>query len=330
MPANEVTTMFLRFRDLVTEPGGTIETHAEVIDKEKHVWWGWWSKAGERIPDEMFRLLKAKAKGGPLDVYLFDSGRNQVHRATLADIRWEVDHSRAGSPEVEKTPRYYSDQKYLAWFKFIEITRTPENPSLLQQFACVQIDEFFTDQPSRYTPFYGKWIHSPEELRQQDRTIWFVRPFKAGDATHSVSLLDADRIAPAHFPRHVIESKSSHIALASDVHFSVDGHHGFPTTSTHDQLDLGARIELCLTDNKIKGLAAFVVAGDLTWKSAKEEYDLAEAFLKRVNSWAKLRNYQFVVCPGNHDRGWSSSSAIRLSPSQIRTCGFPAYGSSQG
>jgi hypothetical protein len=29
-------------------------------------------------------------------------------------------------------------------------------------------------------------------------------------------------------------------------------------------------------------------------------------------------------------RGWSSSSAIRLSPSQIRTCGFPAYGSSQG
>jgi hypothetical protein len=26
---------------------------------------------------------------------------------------------------------------------------------------------------------------------------------------------------------------------------------------------------------------------------------------------------------------WSSSSAIRLSPSQIRTCGFPAYGSSR-
>ena len=25
-------------------------------------------------------------------------------------------------------------------------------------------------------------------------------------------------------------------------------------------------------------------------------------------------------------RAWSSSSAIRLSPSQIRTCGFPAYG----
>ena len=27
--------------------------------------------------------------------------------------------------------------------------------------------------------------------------------------------------------------------------------------------------------------------------------------------------------------GWSSSSAIQLSPSQIRTCGFPAYGSSR-
>jgi hypothetical protein len=27
---------------------------------------------------------------------------------------------------------------------------------------------------------------------------------------------------------------------------------------------------------------------------------------------------------------WSSSSAIRLSPSQIRACGFPAPGSSRG
>ena len=32
--------------------------------------------------------------------------------------------------------------------------------------------------------------------------------------------------------------------------------------------------------------------------------------------------------PWPRRRGWSSSSAIRLSPSQIRACGFPALGSS--
>ena len=33
---------------------------------------------------------------------------------------------------------------------------------------------------------------------------------------------------------------------------------------------------------------------------------------------------------GADDWNWSSSSAIRLSPSRIRACGFPAPGSSRG
>jgi hypothetical protein len=301
MAAGDVTTMVLRFRDLVTAPGGTIQEHYDVIQKEGFAWWGWWSKAGERIPQDVFMHLKAQAKAGPLTVYLFDSGRNLVYRAVCSDIEWKADHAPAESPEAKRTPRYYKGREYLAWFQFRDIILKPEDPSALQGLTCVHVDEFFENPPSRYTPFYGKRIDSPEELRQQDRTIWFVRPFKAGDATHQISLLDSNRIAPAHFPRRVVESKSPYLALTSDVHFSVDNHHGFPVNAAVGKVDLGLRIERCLRDHGINDLAGFVVAGDLTWKAVKEEYDLAKAFLQRVGSWAKLDNYQFMTCPGNHD-----------------------------
>jgi hypothetical protein len=299
MAAADVTTMVLRFRDLVTAPGGTIHEHQDVITKEGYVWWGWWSKAGERIPQDVFARLKGLAKAGSLTVYLYDSGRNLVYRAGCSDIEWKADHSPAESPDGKRTPRYYKGREYLAWFQFRAIDAV--DPAVLQGFTYLQVDEFFENPPSRYTPFYGKRIASPDELRQQDRTIWFVRPFKGGDATHVVSLLDSNRIAPAHFPRRVIESKSSYLALTSDVHFSVDNHHAFPVHGTASAADLGLRIERCLRDHHINDLAGLVVAGDLTWKAVREEYDLAKAFLQRVGSWAKLDNYQFITCPGNHD-----------------------------
>jgi hypothetical protein len=37
-----------------------------------------------------------------------------------------------------------------------------------------------------------------------------------------------------------------------------------------------------------------------------------------------------AMTPAKVEELWSSSSAIRLSPSQIRACGFPAPGSSRG
>ena len=314
MAAAEVTTMILRFRDLVTPPGGTIELHREFIRTGGYVWWGWWSKAGERIPVDVFITLQKIAIAGALEALLFDSGHNQIHRVVCTDIHWRAKQDRGISPEPNMTPPYYRDREYLAWFKFREINPDPHDAAALHELSYVRVDEFFEDKPSRYTPFYGKQIYSVDELRQQDRTIWFTRPVKPLDPTHFVSLLDPDRITPAHFPRHVIESKSHYIALTSDVHFSADGHHGFPTVSTHDKFDLGQRIEMCLTDNGIKDLAALIVAGDLTWKAVKEEYDLANAFMQRVGSWAKLRNYQYMTCPGNHDLAFSVDPAKKALP----------------
>jgi hypothetical protein len=57
-----------------------------------------------------------------------------------------------------------------------------------------------------------------------------------------------------------------------------------------------------------------MVAGDLTWKAVKAEYDIAKAFLERVGSWAKLDNYQFMVCPGNHDLAFTDDPTKKNLP----------------
>ena len=35
----------LRFRDLVTEPGGTIDEHRRLIAAHGSAWWGWWMRS---------------------------------------------------------------------------------------------------------------------------------------------------------------------------------------------------------------------------------------------------------------------------------------------
>ena len=52
-----VETMILRFRDLSTNFGETIQFHQAKIVEYKYAWWGWWNKAGETIPSETFQAL---------------------------------------------------------------------------------------------------------------------------------------------------------------------------------------------------------------------------------------------------------------------------------
>ena len=160
------TTAILRFRDLVTAPHDTVRLHKEIIDAARSVWWGWWSKAGEKIPDDAFRHLLdlAHAEAG-LDVFLMDSGTGRVYRAECRDLKWDISHERLASPNAVETPAYYCEQRYLAWFRFSAIE--PIDEAILRGYSYVRVDEFFHGGASRYTPFYEKRVHSIQELRQQ-------------------------------------------------------------------------------------------------------------------------------------------------------------------
>ena len=108
------SSIILRFRDLSTAPGKTVEEHQKIITSNGFVWWGWWNKQGERVPEDAFRAINQLSKGSPLDVFLFDTGRNQLHRAKIGEIVWDSQLSRIGSPNRAVTPDYYGGSQYFA------------------------------------------------------------------------------------------------------------------------------------------------------------------------------------------------------------------------
>ncbi len=309
------TTAILRFRDLVTAPHDTVRLHKEIIDAAKGVWWGWWSKAGERIPDDAFRQLSRLAhEGAGLDVFLMDSGTGRVYRAACRDLKWEISHERLASPNSAETPAYYREQHYLAWLRFSAIE--PIDEAVLRKYSYVRVDDFFQQGASRYTPFYDKRVHSIQELLQQDRTIWFVRPSQDTDPIHEVALLDPRRITPMHFTKEFLESPSRTVLWISDPHLSADPHHGFPLESDNlGNKSLGHAIEdACKDVAHLEQVAAIWLSGDLTWRAAPPKFDLARKFIRRLNTWAKLDNYSYAVCPGNHDVRFSDDPADKTRP----------------
>jgi Calcineurin-like phosphoesterase len=308
MDSNEIETLILRFRDLVTEPGGTINLHRAILQKRPLVSWGWWNKFGEKVPADVFQRLNGRAKEGPgLEVLLFDSGREQLYRAVCTQIRTAPDGARLASLVRANTPKYYRDQRYMAWFEFTSIDELPlaDPESVLRDWTYERVDSFFDSGDSRYGAFYGKRVYSPAELRQQDRTIWFIRKSRVSDPSHEIRLADAKTVAPYHFPGRAIEADGNTFLWLSDLHLS-SGHHNFPLKSTTSKLELAAALERDLQTMGVTQLAGVLLSGDLTWRASEDEFRLVREFVRGVQSWSKLNDYQFMLCPGNHDVRFSS------------------------
>lgn len=313
---DQLNTIILRFRDLVTDRGQTIARHQAISTEHGEVWWGWWNKGGETVPDEAFRALAIKASSGGLTLYLVDSGQELLYKATCTDIRWDTLHNKIKSPDEVKTPEYYNTQRYLAWFRLRDIDLEDDANSILNRLSYLRVDLFFEDGKSRYAPFYGKQVHSSRELRQQDRTIWFVREFQQGDPTHEVSLLDPRAVTPQHFSLTYFESESRNLLWVSDLHFSNEGHHAFPLEPDNQghRFELGHQIETNLTANGVDSVAGVIISGDVTWKALPEEFTFARNFIRRLNSWVPLRSDQLALCPGNHDVKFSDDPSNKNAP----------------
>lgn len=127
-------TIILRFRDLVTEENGTIKRHQDVIAQNGYVWWAWWKKGNETTPVPEFSSLATNAKTAPVNLFLVDSGQGLVYRAKCEDVDLRA-AQKIPSPETDKTPEYYRDQEYYAWFKFTQIEQCDESD--LKQFSYV-------------------------------------------------------------------------------------------------------------------------------------------------------------------------------------------------
>lgn len=304
MPA--FSSMILRFRDLSTPAGTTtIDEHQHLVAAKNYVWWGWWHKQGEVVPEGAFRqILDEINKSNRYGILLFDSGKYKLHRADLIDIKWDNRLIPIATPDREATPNYYGDSHYLAWFKLgtIEADSVPEPD--LHNWSYVRVDEFFETKKSVFDAFYDKQVSSFTELRNQDRTIWFIRPKKSTDGVHEIHVYDRSRTAPRNFPEEVVQLHTPNLLWVSDPHFSSD-HHDFPRDPETSRTNLSETIRRDLEHQKIQSVGGLLISGDLTWRGAREEFEWAAKFIADVMSWAKLTPSQVLVCPGNHDLAFS-------------------------
>src|ERR1041385_5041989 len=108
-------TLLLRFRDLVTEPGGNIAEHRRIIRQRGYAWWGWWARQREKVPRTVFEQLFPSGDA-ERDVLLFDSGMMRMYRTTVGKVVVAPSHLGVNSPDFEATPEYYVRGRYPAWF----------------------------------------------------------------------------------------------------------------------------------------------------------------------------------------------------------------------
>lgn len=291
--ADEFETIILRFRDIVTAEDETIDRHVEVIRTEGYVWWAWWKKGNENAPIGEFAKLGACAKGSPVDVFLVDSGQNKLYKATCTNIEVQLD--RFPSPEKEKTPEYYRDQEYCAWFKFTNISPIAEE--VVKSKTYVDCQALFPYGSADYSKFNGKKIYSIAELVQQNRTVWFVKQSQDDDPDYEIVLLNAELVQPCNFSTKYYQAKGDIILWLSDLHLA---DHIFECKRGGLYSSLGVRICKLVDMERIAGL---FITGDITSRAQKDGFDEAKNLIRDINNEipTQVNSENIVMCPGNHD-----------------------------
>jgi hypothetical protein len=168
MSPNYERKLVLRFRDLVTEPGGTILEHRRVLQDRDTVWWGWWMRQYEESPRAVLGELRDRIDNHEEpEIYLLDSGEARLFSAVVADLRVGPPGESLVSPDISRTPGYYQRGRYPAWFLLAKI----EEDSLKShnwRFA-----EFPTN-PDKNKEHVGQQVTSLEQVRETDATLWVM------------------------------------------------------------------------------------------------------------------------------------------------------------
>jgi hypothetical protein len=165
------TRVILRFRDLVTEEGGTIEEHLAIIKSQGEVWWGWWMRQYETPPRDLFAALLSKiGDEGNVSAYLFNTGEGRLFSCSITDIKVAPPGTKIGPLDPERTPEYYARGRYPAWFRLssLEEVRLEDHKLVYESFPSRP------ELQGTYSQLIDQPIKSLDDLRQIDVTIWVV------------------------------------------------------------------------------------------------------------------------------------------------------------
>jgi len=321
MVSSEVKSVILRFRDLGIPAGTTIRRHNGVIGGQKSVWWGWWAQGNEKVANDTYVALRALATSSAgLDVWLFDSGQKLVYRAHCVDLKWDA-ASPTPSPAPDLTPEYYRTNECKAWWKFTDVAESDIDH--LREFSYVNIPEHF-DGPEGldYSMFDAKRVASADELHEQRRTVWFIRPFRSDeDRDHEIILIGGANVQPQDFTSEYAASASNRLLWLSDLHFSRDGNHNFQVAAHDEQRrTLAEAVKSAVQAADSAGgtkFAGIVVSGDLTFKADPGEFSDAVECLVQIAGWSGVRGVyeqRMGIAPGNHDIKFSATPETEDAP----------------
>lgn len=153
-----LTTVVLRYRDLIAD---TITQHAKLIREANEVWWGWWRKPNEPQRLQELAELKSKARQEPVEVGIFDRSKPKYAVATLADCVFSESGAVIRTPDEIRTPEYYRDKSFPAWFKLTKLAEVDLNAFLLK-FSAVPIEDY------TFFPVLGKSVDMGVEGHASD------------------------------------------------------------------------------------------------------------------------------------------------------------------
>lgn len=295
---HKMKVIILRFRDLGQVQGYTIEKHKSIIDEKKAVWWSWWRKGNEKIPEVEMSLFKNRAEGGSIEVYLLDSGQKKLYKAECKGIQFAVKDGETvniPSPDKDLTPEYYRNNVDPIWFKFTSIEECTKEE--LCKYSYVIVKDLFIDPETNYSMFNDKRIYSEKELIQQNVSMWFAREYQPEDPCHEIILTNANIIEPYDFSPGYYELKSDSLLWLSDLHCSDKITVPIIRSEGEGKNSLADRI-VSLAD-----MGGLLISGDITNHGKQQGFEIAERMIQELNNNTSrpFSTETIMFCPGNHD-----------------------------
>jgi predicted MPP superfamily phosphohydrolase len=295
--------LLLRFRNLTADID-TVEAHNEVARREKSVYWGWWKKPPEMMPDPALTELAREVTSDPgtKAVFFVDSANNDLYRAQLYEVAYEPGGPEKPAPKPKLCPTYYRSKKLPAWFRVGAIEKV--NASLLNEYVFSASNRTaFSRAVSGLSKKHIGQIVSDSNFLDSNVSLWFI------ENTGDIEFVERTQVVRP-LSRGVWPAKG-HLALhISDLHFGE--HHGFRNelaSSREPRLAKESVAEALIQDLEAMSLrfdeiALVLISGDLSWSGDAHEFANAASFVGKLRNAFGLHISQIVVVPGNHDIEW--------------------------
>jgi predicted MPP superfamily phosphohydrolase len=321
-------SLLLRFRDIVAD---TVKQHNQIVEKKGYVYWGWWKKPLEPMPDPGLTLFQIelregliKQKGGqgraensdvarPRDerpgsasqwLLLVNSANRSLFRAPLYDLEYAPGDQPIPAPEPDASPDYYPEKLLPAWFRIGKVEEV--GLDYLRNFVWSHRNRTTSRQNDRTAlppSAIGQFVLDPErDFLDHNISLWFVTPEEEIEIRQRSDVIKP--LSSGFYP-----ARGRYALHLSDLHFG--SNHAFRNQLVKQRGKFTGResmFEALLQDLKAIGIdnqiAMVLVTGDLTWSGESHEFANAMSFFSNLCEELGIHSSQIVVVPGNHDIEW--------------------------